>query len=107
VLEEIGQAPQGGGQSLSMIIRGDVIRHVFGDHVDAGTFVDGSDFPRHRHCAGVGWVVRDELHCLYDPYPWNEINKAGFNDVGVSGGLASLGGGIVVGEHHSIRPTWP
>jgi hypothetical protein len=71
-----------------VIVRGDSIRDVVGDDVDACLSVDFGDFPRHRHRAGVAGVVGDKVHCLHDPRAGDEVDESRLDDVAVRGGFA-------------------
>ena len=67
-LEVLREVHERGGQPCRVILRGDSIRDVVGNDVDACSSVDFGDLPGHRHRAGVGGIVGVEVHCLHDPH---------------------------------------
>ncbi len=71
-----------------MILCGDSIQDVVGNDVDTCSSVHFGDLPGHRHRAGVGGIVGDEVHCLHDPHAGDEVDEPRLDDVGRRSGFA-------------------
>ena len=67
--------------------------------------IDCVDFPDHRHRAGEGGVVGDEVDGLDDPDVGNDVDVSSLDDVGVSRGLPRGARSIVVGQYESVRAS--
>jgi hypothetical protein len=49
----------------------------------------------------------DEVHRLHDLPAWDDVEKAGFDDVSIRTGLARGVRRVGVGQHHPMRPARP
>jgi hypothetical protein len=85
-----------------VILRGDAGGNVVSADVDARPGVDCGDLPGHCHGASVGRVVGDEVDGLHHPHTRDDVDKTGFDDVGVRGGLAACTRGVRVGQHEPV-----
>ena len=90
-----------------MILRGDAGGDVVGADVHARPGVDCGDLPRHGHGASMGGVVGNEVDGLHHPHTRDDVDKTGFDDVRVRGGLAACTRGVRVGQYEPVRPARP
>src|ERR687887_587687 len=86
--EVLRQVRQRRGQPRGVIVGVDSVRDIVGNDVDACSSVDSGELPSHRHRAGVGGVVGDEIDRLHDPHAGDEVNEPRLDDVAIRSGLA-------------------
>ncbi len=74
-----------------MIFVGDAVWNVVGGDFDTRASVGCGELPGHRHGAGQGGVVGDEVNGLNDPDVLGDLDVSSLDDVRIGGGLARRG----------------